>query len=296
VALLDHLEKLRHFSGVVKAGSIRGYAVAYRLSQPAVSKAVRILETDLETTLLVRGRNGVSLTPSGDVLFRLANDVLGYVKIAEDSLRAQGNPQLQGRFVLGTYQSIAVYFLPKLLKHLNQTQKNVRIDSVTSPSAMLVKALHAGTVDFIISIDPPRQRGVFHLEIFEDTYSLYCHASSRENLKEVRIFTLPGAKDSAGRTLRSYIERAGRIERMSECGDFEAVKAMVENNVGWGLLPNRVASPLETEKKIRKVTSVPRLQSVGSHQVIFSCLKHHASDQRIRWIAQQIQLLLRSEK
>lgn len=59
MALVDHLEKLRHFLGVVKARSIRSYAITHRLSQPAVSTAVRILESDLEVTLLVRNRDGV---------------------------------------------------------------------------------------------------------------------------------------------------------------------------------------------------------------------------------------------
>jgi DNA-binding transcriptional LysR family regulator len=299
MALLDHLEKLRHFSGVAKAGSIRGYAVAHRLSQPAVSKAVRILETDLETTLLVRSKDGVSLTPSGSQLLELADEVLSKAKSAEERIRTRGNISLKGHFVLGTYQSIAVYFLPKLLNHLNRVQKNIRIDCVTAPSAMLVKTLQSSSIDFIISIDPPKLRGAAHIELFEDTYSVYCHVLNREDSRRsstnTLIFTLSGAKDTEGKDLRHYIEKAGLLGRISECGDFEAAKSMVENNVGWGLLPERVASQLVNDGKIRKVTSLPKLQSIGRHKVVFSCLKHHASDHRIRWIAEQIRLMLRSE-
>jgi DNA-binding transcriptional LysR family regulator len=293
MALLDHLEKLRHFSGVVKAGSIRKYAVTHKLSQPAVSKSVRILEEDLECTLLVRSKDGVSLTPAGSELLGLADEVLGKVRTTEHRIRARGNINLEGRFVLGTYQSIAVYFLPKLLKHLGQVQKNVHIDSITASSATLVKTLQSGAIDFAISIDPPKQRGVVHLDLFEDTYSLYCNVSHRKN-SDSRIFTLPDAKDTDGKSLRSYLGKAGLIGRLSESGDFEAAKAMVENDVGWGLLPERVAASLADEGKIRRVTSVPGLQRIGRHKVVFSCLKHHAADQRILWIAEQIRLMLQS--
>jgi DNA-binding transcriptional LysR family regulator len=125
MALLDHLEKLRHFSGVVRAGSIRGYATTHRLSQPAISKTIRILEAELETTLLIRSKDGVCLTPAGDDLLRLADEVLEGSKSAEQRIRSRGNVQLEGRFVLGTYQSIAVYFLPKFFRYLDFAQKNV---------------------------------------------------------------------------------------------------------------------------------------------------------------------------
>jgi DNA-binding transcriptional LysR family regulator len=60
--ILDHLEKLLHFTGVAKSRSIRGYAQANNISQPAVSKSLQLLESSLETTLLVRNRDGCELT------------------------------------------------------------------------------------------------------------------------------------------------------------------------------------------------------------------------------------------
>jgi DNA-binding transcriptional LysR family regulator len=56
--LTDHLEKLTHFCGVFRAGSIRGYALEMGLSQPGVSRAIQLLEMELETTLFLRNGKG----------------------------------------------------------------------------------------------------------------------------------------------------------------------------------------------------------------------------------------------
>lgn len=294
--LLNHLEKLSHFHGVVRAGSIRGYAVKHRLSQPSISKAIHLLEAELETTLLIRSKDGVSLTPAGSDLLKFAEEMIGKSGSVEERFRARGNVKLEGRFVLGTYQSIAVYFLPKLLKHLDRVQKGLRLEFVTAPSTALVAALRAGSVDFIISIDPPVKPGLIHQVLFEDTYSLYAPVAGVTAPSTARVFTLLTARDSQGKTLRSYLERAGILERVIGCGDFEAAKAMVENDLGQALLPENVARALLNAGKIKKVVSIPKLQSIGPHRVVFSYLKHRQADQGIRWIGEQIQLMLRVKK
>jgi len=76
MALSIHLEKLVHFVGTARTGSIRGYAIAHSLSQPAIFKAIQNLETDLETALLVRNMDGVQLTQAGQKLFEFAEEFL----------------------------------------------------------------------------------------------------------------------------------------------------------------------------------------------------------------------------
>jgi DNA-binding transcriptional LysR family regulator len=293
MALLDHLQKLPHFVGVATAGSIRGYATARRLSQPAVSKSIQTLESDLEVALFVRGKKGVSLTVAGNDLLQFAKELLTRASETEGLLRLRADLRLEGRFTLGAYPSIAVYFLPKLVAHLSLIQEGLHLDFVTAPSATLVQSLLAGSVDFIISVAPPKRPGMVHRTLYEDTYSLFGHASESARGPRPRIFTVASAKDGTGRTLRGYLDRAGVLSHVVDCGDFESAKAMVDNGLGWGLLPERVAAPLLSTGKVSRVTSVAGLQSIGRHSVAFSCLRHRQADQSVRWLEDQIQLMLR---
>ncbi|WP_321196225.1 LysR family transcriptional regulator [Lelliottia amnigena] len=62
---LPKLQQLKVFQQVIRSGSIRGAARALGQSQPAVSRTLRELEQTLETRLIVRGNQGMTLTETG---------------------------------------------------------------------------------------------------------------------------------------------------------------------------------------------------------------------------------------
>lgn len=62
--------QLEVFLAVAKNKSIHGAAKMIHLSQTAVTKRIKTLENHLKTTLFIRTRHGVKLTPDGDALLR----------------------------------------------------------------------------------------------------------------------------------------------------------------------------------------------------------------------------------
>ena len=294
--LSDHLEKLSHFVGVARAGSIRNYAVTRNLSQSAISKCVQNLEAELSAILFIRGRNGVELTQAGHELFEWSQEILSGAKEIEEKIKKHGNLKLNGELKMGTYQSIAVYFIPKFFKFIQKEQKKLQIQFVSASSAELVTLLKAGKVDFIVSIDPPQSGEFFQVVLFEDRYSLYKSANSSRKLKEDPIFTLPSAKDRSGKSIESYLKAAKVRPQMIACGDFEAAKAMLEVDAGFALLPERVALPWVETEKIEKVRNIYELNSIGAHSIVFSTKRHRASDASIKWIADQLHLMLRASR
>jgi DNA-binding transcriptional LysR family regulator len=292
--LTDHLEKLGHFCGVARAGSIRQYSISNSLSQPAISKAIQILETSLETTLFVREQQGVSLTQSGRDLLRWAEPMLAQASELEKRIRDKSGVRLRADLKMGTYQSIAVYFVPKFFNFIQREQEYLKLQFITASSQDLSSLLKTGKVDFIISIDPPNSSEIYSATLFRDTYSLYQHATSSHSPGNVRIFTLPSAKDSKGKSINSYVKSAGFAERIISCGDFEAAKAMLEADAGFSILPEQVARPLVEAKRAVKVISVPSLTNFGTHSVVFSCKAHRATDSAIKWIYDQLQLMLQT--
>lgn len=74
--MLVDVRHLRIFLAVAEAGSIHGGARRLMIAQPALSQALRKLERDLDTTLLVRSHKGVELTDAGTALLDHARDLL----------------------------------------------------------------------------------------------------------------------------------------------------------------------------------------------------------------------------
>lgn len=64
-----HFSQLLYFYEVVKTQSICAAARNLHISQPALSKAIKSLETDLGQTLLVRTNRGVYPTPIGEKVY-----------------------------------------------------------------------------------------------------------------------------------------------------------------------------------------------------------------------------------
>ena len=65
-----NLELYKIFYFVVKAGSISRASQELYISQPAVSQAIKKLETRLGGQLFARTPKGIVLTPEGEVLFK----------------------------------------------------------------------------------------------------------------------------------------------------------------------------------------------------------------------------------
>ncbi len=74
-----NLRQLESFVRVAELGSFSKAARLVGIAQPALSRQVRLLETDLRESLLLRNGRGVSLTPAGRRLFEHGVQILQQV-------------------------------------------------------------------------------------------------------------------------------------------------------------------------------------------------------------------------
>lgn len=72
--------QLEYFLNVAKCGSFTVAAKKLFISQPALSKQVRLLEEELGTLLFIRLPNGVNLTPEGKKLLEQSEDIIRRIK------------------------------------------------------------------------------------------------------------------------------------------------------------------------------------------------------------------------
>ena len=70
------IEQLEYFLEIARTGSINRAAENLFLTQPGLSSAVKSLEKELGTTLLIRTSSGIDLTKDGQVIAENASAVL----------------------------------------------------------------------------------------------------------------------------------------------------------------------------------------------------------------------------
>ncbi|MFR8313683.1 MAG: LysR family transcriptional regulator [Ruminococcus sp.] len=65
----ENLSLYHIFYTVSRTGNISTAAKELYISQPAISRAIKKLESNLDTTLFKRSSRGVTLTPDGQILY-----------------------------------------------------------------------------------------------------------------------------------------------------------------------------------------------------------------------------------
>ena len=115
----DKFQRMRIFVTLVKAGSFAKAAERLQLKSPTVSKAIQLLEQDLQTQLVIRSTRTMSLTDTGQRYFDKAEFILNELEELEnDTKQAQGTPR--GKLKLTAPVSLGQHLLapiiPKFMK------------------------------------------------------------------------------------------------------------------------------------------------------------------------------------
>src|SRR3954452_11746011 len=84
---LDDLSLLRAFVGIVECGSISAGARRLKISQPTLSRRLRVLEEHCGAALLRRDTHAMCVTPTGQRLLADARTLLAHAEEADQRLR-----------------------------------------------------------------------------------------------------------------------------------------------------------------------------------------------------------------
>lgn len=142
-----NLELYRIFYHVVKAGSISRASQELFISQPAVSQAIKKLESRLGGQLFVRAPKGITLTPEGEVLFKYIEQGYNMIMLAESKFMEAINLDI-GSIRIGASDMTLKYFLLPYLEKFHKLYPKVKIMVTNRPSPETVEFLKKGAIDF----------------------------------------------------------------------------------------------------------------------------------------------------
>lgn len=141
------LEYYRVFYQVTRLGSITMAAEQLCISQPAVSQAVKQLETALNCQLFVRTSKGVHPTQEGELLYSYVERGLEMILDGERALkRVQGLET--GEIRIGASDMTLQFYLLPYLERFHETYPNVKVMVSNAPTPETMKSLYDGKIDF----------------------------------------------------------------------------------------------------------------------------------------------------
>ncbi len=154
-----NLKQLEYFVSVAELGSFSKAAVVLDIAQPALSRQVRALETELRETLLLRNGRGVSLTEPGRRLYEHSLSILRQVAQARDELGASRDEPV-GRITVGLPPSMSRQLTLPLIDGFRRQMPRAKLTVVEGLSAHISEWLLSGRVDVGLLYNPEAQPGL----------------------------------------------------------------------------------------------------------------------------------------
>jgi molybdate transport repressor ModE-like protein len=249
------------FRHVVEAGSITQGAARAHLALAAASTRIRNMEEAIGAPLLIRNRQGVTLTQAGRTLLNHARTILSQAERLREDLGAYSGGFFSQVRILSNTNALTE-FLPDVLSSFLTAHPHVSIDLEERLSDEIVGLIADGVGDIGIvagTVDTSR------LETFPFRSDRFVLVTSRDHplarrdriaFAEVLEYDFVGL-DRASALQRFLADKASRIGRplklRVQLRSFDAVCRLVERNAGIGIVPETTVRWAERSMSIKAV-------------------------------------------
>jgi LysR family nitrogen assimilation transcriptional regulator len=153
------LRQLTYFQAVARAASFSRASAELGVAQPALSRQLRKLETELGLDLLYRNGRGVSLTDAGARFLRGVDGILlDLEKLCSDTVAEHG--MAHGPVTIGMPPALSGVLAAPLLKRVAVTLPNVQVRIVDAFSGFLHEWLLSRRIDIAVLYNARLSRNI----------------------------------------------------------------------------------------------------------------------------------------
>jgi len=168
---------------VATVGNITKAAEQLYISQPAVTKSIKQLESSLGGILFVRTKKGVVLTEEGKVFYEYVKNILEEVKNAQNKFNSLVHLE-EGKIHIGASATVTKHFLMPYIEKFHEEYPNIDIEITNELTTNLVKDLRNGYIDFLVTNLPMKGNHDLNIQNCAKLHdSFACSAKYMENTK-----------------------------------------------------------------------------------------------------------------
>lgn len=239
------LHQLNCFLRVAETASFSEAARVLALSQPALSRTIRMMETVLETRLFDRDTRNVSLTPAGIELQMTARRLVAEFDGAFGELAQFMAGQL-GSITIAALPSLAAVFVPPAIAEFRRHWPQVQIQIRDGLSGSVVDHVLEGRADFGLTVRPHPSDNLLYSSVGSDLFGLVCREDdglAAEARHDWSVFTWhPFIAMAPGSSVRAYTDAAflqiGQpVPPLYECSFLGTAGHLIATGLGVSALP-----------------------------------------------------------
>jgi DNA-binding transcriptional LysR family regulator len=253
------------FFEVAKQLSFSKAADILFISQPAISRHIKLLEQQYHITLFERKGNSILLTEEGNLLYSHVKKAKELQRQLEFDITTFSNQQqAKGSLVVGASTTVALYVIPKILSVFHQKYPEISLRLVNRNSETILKALLEHEIDFGIMEGKGKITSAKYKFFMTDEVVPVCSSKSplakRKKIDPKELIDIPIAlRERGSGTLTAVTDaleklkiHVGDIKNKIILGGTEALKNFLLDDTSLGFLPLRsVAKQLKTGELTR---------------------------------------------
>ncbi|MFT6017219.1 MAG: DNA-binding transcriptional LysR family regulator [Patiriisocius sp.] len=263
------IDGIKAFVTVADARSFSIAANRLHLTQPAVSKRIALLESQMGVRLFDRIGRTVNLTEAGRALEPRARGILLDI---EDTHRAISNlaGNIGGQLSLATSHHIGLWRLPQVLRKFSQRYPDVSLDLHFMDSEVAHDQIVQGNLELgVITLAPNSHERLTAIPVWRDQLVFMC-AADHPLANQGKVYIeqlpdypaiLPDMSTFTGRIVKSLFEERGLALDVSMSTNYlETIKMLISVGLGWSMLP---ISMLDPSLKVIDVPNVTIERQLG---------------------------------
>jgi DNA-binding transcriptional LysR family regulator len=247
-----NLQNLRVFLKVAELEHITRASEELHLTQPAVTKIIQSLESEVHLELVERQGRRIVLTYAGHVLQRHARQLFALERQMEEELAALRDLE-GGQVVMAANTTAGVYLLPPIIARFHAQYPRVTLNMAILNSSEIINGTLNWQLDFgLIEGDVSTLSAELHSQVFaRDTLILVVapnHPWSQvSSLRPADLATDALLLREEGSAMREMLEQElkkydVRLHPLLTLTDNEAIKQMVMNGVAAAVVSSLTVS------------------------------------------------------
>jgi DNA-binding transcriptional LysR family regulator len=269
-----NLQRLRYFEAVGRLGSFRRAADELNISQPALSRQIKVLEGEVGVALLIRAKRRVAMTPGGTHLWRRCSELLDEAAVLAKEVRriSDADPL---PFTIGVLQSLLNGIFPQAYMALRREAGKVPLSVFGFRAAHIITGVLHGEYDLGVVSGSVDEERLLCKPLFEDIHVAVLPKGHRLSRRIVTLQALADGPDPMvtwprGFGIRDTVDRAFAASPVrnyaAEVEGLGAILELVRAGLGTAVLPLSAVTPAPRGVAIRRIEGDPIVRTISSVQ------------------------------
>jgi DNA-binding transcriptional LysR family regulator len=250
---------LRTFIEVIDLKNISKAAEKLFITQPAVSKQLKLLENDFGAELFRKNGREIYPTEEGRILYKYAKSVLSEENKIYSMLKK--NDRLTGTLTVYTSSVPADYYVQELIYEFHKLYPDISYVIKKADSDIVFKNIEEGFISFGFTGSTYKNKKIDSICIAEDEVVLIASANRKELMNDMNKSVLLNQKfilrEKGSATLQIFEKYLNKhkiklrdLNTIVSAEDNDIIKKFILNDMGIGILPLKAVENEISEGKL----------------------------------------------